>query len=185
MVYDEDIRGRFITLRSITEEDADFSYRLRNDPRFVDIMGQPAESVEAQRQYIRRQRKEPGDYYFVVYNNAGERIGLIGAYKINGDTCETGRELNIGEPYETMEAEALLFEFCQTVLKLKKCTGIIYKSNQKQYRMMKRRGGYRITETVHHGIPAYYLESTFEEQNRRMDKVRELISKLSFSGEMQ
>ncbi len=182
MVYKKDIVGKFVTLRSITEDDAEFSYNLRKDPRFVDIMGQPAESLEAQRQFIRWQRKEPGDYYFVVYNNAGERIGLIGVYKINGDTCEIGRELNIGEPYETMEAELLNHSFCKEILNLKKSTGIIYKRNSKQFNMIKRRGGYTITDVVHNGIPAYKLESTFEEQDKTMETIRKLIDALPHYG---
>lgn len=184
MVYGEDIVGRFVTLRSITVDDAEFSYNLRRDPRFVDIMGQPAKSLEAQKEFIEWQRKEPGDYYFVVYNHSGERIGLIGAYKIQGDTCETGRELNIGAPYETLEAELLINRFCHEVLKLNRSTAIVYKRNVKQFGMLKRRGGYQITEIVHNGIPAYLLEATFEELNKRMDNIRAMINKISFGEGM-
>ncbi len=179
MVYEKDIIGKFVTLRSITIDDAEFSYNLRRDPRFVNIMGQPAESVEAQKRYIEWQRNELGDYYFVVFNKDEDRIGLIGVYNITVDTCEFGRELNIGAPYETMEAELLNFDFAKDVLGIKKSRSIIYKHNIKQYRMNKRRGDSKVTEIIHCGIPSYLFESTIEEQNVRMEPVRIMIDKLA------
>ncbi len=179
MVYEKDIEGKFVTLRSITVDDAEFSYNLRKDPRFVSIMGQPAPSVEKQRAYIERQRLKPGDYYFVVYNKVGEKIGLIGVYDIEGDSAEFGRELNIGEPYETMEAEILNLDFARLVLGLKNSRAIVYKHNDKQYNMLKKRGGQVITEIDHNGIPSYLLESTLEEQNKRMESVRKMLNKLA------
>ena len=182
MVYNEDIVGKFVTLRSITEEDAEFSYWLRRDPKFVNIMGQAAVSIEAQREYIRNQRHKPGDYYFVVYNRKGERIGLIGVYDIDNDTCETGREINIGEPYETMEAEVLLYEFCVNVLKLKKYHSIIYKNNPRQIRMLKKDNECVVSEIVHNGIPSYLLNATFEGQSKRIEKLRKLIDSISIDN---
>ena len=178
MVYDKEIVGKFVTLKSIGIEDAEFSYELRRDPRFVSIMGQPASSLDNQKKYIERQREKEGDYYFVVYNRNKERIGLIGVYDILGESCETGREINVGQPYETMEAEVLLLDFCLEVLKLKVFKSIVYKNNPKQYNMLKRRGGYTISEIIHNGIPAYLLETTFDEQKQRIEKIRVMIDKL-------
>lgn len=179
MVYEKDIIGKFVTLRSITIDDAEFSYCLRKDPRFIDIMGQPAESVEAQKKYIEWQRNEPGDYYFVVLNKIGERIGLIGVYNIQGDTCEFGRELNIGEPYETMEAEILNLDFARGVLGIKNSKSIIYKHNYKQFNMLKKRGESKITEIIHNGIPSYLMETTTEEINVGLESARKMIDKLA------
>lgn len=178
MVYENDIIGKFVILRSITVDDAEFSYNIRKDPRFVSIMGQPAESVEAQKRYIEWQRKEPGDYYFVVYNKSGERIGLIGVYNIEGDTCELGRELNIGAPYETMEAEILNLDFAKDVLRLKRCKSIIYKHNDKQYHMIKKQTGNKISEIIHNGIPSYLSESSIEELSLGLESVRKMIDRL-------
>ena len=179
MVYEKDIKGNFVTLRSITVYDAEFSYNLRKDPRFVSIMGQPAESVEAQRKYIEWQRKEPGDYYFVVLNKSGERIGLIGVYSIQGDTCEFGRELNIGEPYETMEAEILNFDFAKEVLGIRYSKSIVYKQNTKQFNMLKKRNNNKITEIIHNGIPSYLMETTTEEISLGLEPVRRMINRLA------
>ena len=87
MVYDKVIVGKFVDLRSITPEDAEFSYNIRADKRNKDTVGQLAESVDAQRRYIENQMQKPDDYYFVVLNKKGERIGLIGVYDIIVDVA--------------------------------------------------------------------------------------------------
>lgn len=178
MVYDGELKGRFVTLRSITVDDAEFSYNIRKDPRFVDIMGQPAKSLEDQREFIEWQREQPGDYYFVVYNRKNEKIGLCGVYDIQGDTGEPGREINIGMPYESVEAELVIFEFMRDVLKLKKTAFVIYKNNKRQLSMIKKKGGYEIKDTVRSGVPAYQFTTYIEDQDKRFDKIRKLLNRV-------
>lgn len=179
MVYDKVIQGKFVTLRSITLDDAEFSYNLRKDPRFVSIMGQSAASLEDQKKFIEWQMKQPGDYYFVVLNRKGERIGLIGVYNIQGNVAETGREINIGEPYETMEAEILLNEFCVNVLKLVTKIGVIYKTNALQIELQKKLGLSPVREIVRSGVPAYEYECSFEFLTLNYEKARKLIASIS------
>ena len=57
MVYNGIIKGKFVDLRSITLEDAEFSYNIRSDERFRDTVGQPAPSLEAQKDFIEWQMK--------------------------------------------------------------------------------------------------------------------------------
>ena len=110
MIYDKVIQGRFVDLKSITLEDADveFSYQIRKEEKNCKTVGQLAGSLEEQRKFIEWQITEPGDYYFVVWNKKGERIGLIGVYDIHDQTGEIGREVNDAGPVEAMEAEVLL-----------------------------------------------------------------------------
>ena len=68
MVYPEVIHGMFVDLRSITLDDAEFSYNIRADKKNRDTVGQLAPSLEAQKDFIRWQMQEPNDYYFVVLN---------------------------------------------------------------------------------------------------------------------
>lgn len=182
MVYDKIIKGNFVKLKSITLDDAEFSYNLRRDPRFVSIMGQPAKTLEDQKKFIEWQMKQPGDYYFVVLNNANEKIGLLGVYNINGDICETGREINIGAPYETIEAGILLCEFCINVLKLKKKVGIIYKHNKRQISLQHKFGLEPIGEEIRNGIPAYRYEVEFSDLQNKYVKAKKMIEKLVKRG---
>ena len=178
MVYNNDITGKFVVLRSITVDDAEFSFSIRNDPRFVDVMGQPAASIEAQRKYIVNQRNKPGDYYFVVYNKQNIKIGLIGVYNIIDDTCETGREINIGEPYETMEAEVLLFDFCVNTLGLKHYHSIIYKNNPRQLKMILRDNVCDVSEVLHNGIPSYLLSGSFQNEKKKIERMSKMIDSI-------
>ncbi|MBR4791688.1 MAG: GNAT family N-acetyltransferase [Treponema sp.] len=179
MVYSKEIKGHFVTLRSITLDDAEFSYNLRKDPRFVSIMGQPAATIEDQRKFIEWQMKQPGDYYFVVFNNEGERIGLIGVYDVKDDSCEVGREINIGAPYETMEAQLLINDFILDVLKLKYKCSVIYKHNKKQLEMQRQKGIVSIGEVVRSGVSSFAFKTLAEDEKKNFDKVRAIIEKLA------
>lgn len=182
MIHPEPIKGHFVTLRSITLDDAEFSYNLRKDPRFISIMGQAAATLEDQKKFIERQMKEPGDYYFVVFNNDGERIGLIGVYSIEGSVGETGREIIDGAPYETMDAEILLCDFCINVLHLKTKVGVIYKSNKKQIELQKKLGLEPVAEIVRSGVPAYKYEVDFGTLQKNYGRARKMIESLAQKG---
>ena len=77
MVYDKIIEGKYVNLRSVVEDDIEFTYEIRKDPQFHGAVGCLATSLEAQREYIMHQMTKEGDYYFVIENKKGERIGLI------------------------------------------------------------------------------------------------------------
>lgn len=178
MVYDRVLEGKFVKLRSITLDDAKFSYDLRRDPRFVEIMGQPAATLKEQENFITWQRKQPGDYYFVVLNHANERIGLIGVYSIEGDCGEVGREINIGAPYETMEAKILLNDFCHEILNLKILTAVVYKKNSKNLNLIGHLGRVPVKEVKRSGILSFEYQWTMEEGNKSLEKARKLIDRL-------
>lgn len=179
MVYEKVIEGHFVNLRSITLDDAEFSYNLRKDLRFINIMGQAATTLEGQKNYIERQMKQPGDYYFVVSNKNGERIGLIGVYGIHDGVCEIGREINIGEPYESIEAEILLNDFAINVLKLRTKTYVIYKHNKKQIALQRSFGFEPSREVVRSGISSYEYELPFSVVNENYDRARKMIEQLA------
>ncbi len=62
MVYEKIIRGKFVDLKSITLEDAEFSYAIRREEKNHTV-GQPAADLERQKEFIEWQRNQPGDYY--------------------------------------------------------------------------------------------------------------------------
>lgn len=178
MVYPEIIRGNFVDLRSITLDDAEFSYNIRSDERNRDTVGTLATSLDAQRKYIAWQMQEPNDYYFVVLNKRGERIGLIGVYDIHGDMGEVGREVNRGEPAEIMEVGLLIDDFCREVLKLKKACCVVYLNNIHHISDVKKKGAKYIRTDVRGGNEALYFESDLFEENATKKKIANLIDKL-------
>lgn len=178
MVYDKVIQGKFVDLKSITLDDADveFSYRIRKEEKNCKTVGQLAASLEEQKKFIEWQIKEPGDYYFVVWNKKGERIGLIGVYDIHDGIGELGREVNNGSSVEAMETEVLLDEFCRTILHLKKITYVIYLSNKKHINNHKKRGVEMKKIVMRNGVKCAYYERDMDEKD--FEKTRQLLSRI-------
>ena len=132
MLYDGVIKGRFVELRSITLDDAQFSFDIRADEKNRDTVGVVAKSLEDQIKFLEWQINEPDDYYFVVYNKKCEKIGLIGLYDIQGDTAEMGREVSYGNCVEVIESEILVEDFAMDVLGLKTLHSVIYANNTRK-----------------------------------------------------
>lgn len=178
MVYDKVIRGKFVDLKSIKLDDADveFSYRIRKEEKNCKTVGQLAASLEEQRKFIQWQINEPGDYYFVVWNKKGERIGLIGVYDIHDKTGEVGREVNDGSSVEAMEAEVLLDEFCRTVLHLEKITYVIYLNNKKNISSHKKRGIEMKKTVMRNGIECAYYERAAD--GKDFEIIRNLLNRI-------
>ncbi len=178
MVYENVIRGKFVDLKSITldDEDVEFSYQIRQQEKNRDTVGQLAPSLSEQRKFIEWQIDQPGDYYFVVWNKKGERVGLIGVYDIHDGVGETGREVSNGTPMEAMEAEVLLEEFYRNILGLKKVIGVVYMSNKKHLSNQKKRG-FEIKKIVmRNGVECAYYETEVNEKN--FEKTRQLLNKI-------
>lgn len=177
MIYPEIIHGMFVDLRSITLDDAEFSYNIRADKRNRDTVGQLAPSLEAQKEYIRWQMQEPNDYYFVVLNKKGERIGLIGAYNLQNDMIEVGREVIVGEPTESMETEILINDFCRNVLNLKRTCGVVYTNNIHHLNEVRKKAKY-IKTFQRGGNEAMLFEFDLLSENKTELKVRKILEQL-------
>lgn len=178
MVYPEVIHGMFVDLRSITLDDAEFSYNIRADKRNRDTVGQLAPSLEAQKDFIRWQMQEPNDYYFVVLNKKGERIGLVGIYDIQGEIGEFGREVNVGEPTEIMEVGIVLGDFCINVLHLKRICYVIYANNVGNINNATKRGGILVKTVERGGRKALYFEQDLGVETEDEKKVKRVLEKL-------
>ena len=177
MIYPKVIHGMFVDLRSITLDDAEFSYNIRADKRNRETVGQLAPSLEAQKDFIRWQMQEPNDYYFVVLNKKGERIGLIGAYNLQGDMIEVGREVIIGEPTESMETELIIIDFCKNVLKLRRTCGVVYANNKHHLNEVRKKAKY--VKTIQRGEhEALLFEVDLLLENKTEQKVRKILEQL-------
>lgn len=156
MVYDGVLKGRFVELKSITLDDVQFSYDIRLSVR--DTVGVVAKTPDDQKQFIEWQMKAPDDYYFVVHNKQGEKIGLIGIYSIHDDIGEMGREVNAGSCVEVIEAQILVQDFAMDVLGLKKLSFVIYSNNTKNLKNQKHFGVPPLKKVIRSGKECYYYE---------------------------
>lgn len=182
MIYEKVIHGKFVDLKSITldDEDVEFSYSIRKEEKNCRTVGQLASSMEEQRNFIKWQISEPDDYYFVVRNKNGERIGLIGVYDIHDGIGEVGREVNDGSSVEAMEAEVLLDEFCRAVLHLQKITYVIYLSNKKHINNHKKRGIEMQKTVMRNGVECAYYERPAD--GKDFATTRQLLNRIGGSS---
>lgn len=142
MVYEGVLEGKYVDLRSCTEDDAEFTLALRTDPKLGKYFPKIQNTVEQQREWIRKQRSMEGDYFFIVCNKEGERIGTIAVYNIAGDIGEGGRTIMRSDnPFEVSEAQLLLDRFAFHVLGLKLRMGFIYEENKRAIRFNKQFSG--------------------------------------------
>lgn len=171
MVYEGVIKGRFVELKSITLDDVQFSFDIRSAPENRETVGVVAKSVEDQRKYIEWQMKEPDDYYFVIYNRKGEKIGLIGLYDIQGDTAEMGREVCSGNCVEVIESEILVEDFAMDVLGLKTLHSVIYANNAKHLKNQKLNGQKPVRKEIRSGVECYYFENEITKDSPKRRKL--------------
>lgn len=116
MVYEDEIKGLTVRLRSITPEDAAVTYRMRMDKGKVKYMHQISGTVEDQKKYIISQREKTGDYLFVVLDYSNNIIGMRGIYDVTETSAESGRTIGYGDAFQNMEAILLGLDFAFDIL---------------------------------------------------------------------
>ncbi len=142
MAITDSIEGRYVDLRSCTEDDAEFTRDIRRDPEFSKFLPALDNTVEEQKAWIRNQRSKEGDYFFVVWNKEGNRIGTISIYDVHGDRAESGRLAIRGDnPFQGIEAQILSFRFAFGKLNLECIDGYIFADNERAIRFNKQFGG--------------------------------------------
>lgn len=140
MAYVNDIEGKYVTLKSVTIEDAEFTLKIRQDQKYVKFIPRLNITVLQQENWISKQRETDGDYFFVVWAKNGEPIGTIGVYETDSEIPKGGRLILAGDAFENSEAQYLLFKFAFEILNLKSISGFIYSENKRAIRFNKQFG---------------------------------------------
>lgn len=120
MYHEKVIQGKSVSLRSVTLEDAAYTYEIRQNKEKTKYIHPVTGTVEDQEQWIKEQIKRVDDYFFIVIDEKKKKpIGTIGVYNINKDkqTCWAGRTLLYGTPIQSTETNYLIFEFIFNELK--------------------------------------------------------------------
>lgn len=175
MVYDKVIEGKYVNLRSVLEDDIEFTYNIRKDPQFHGMMGCAALTIEEQSCYIMQQIKKENDYYFVIENKKGKSIGLIGVYDINEKIAEEGRSVSYGSPLENIEAGLLIDFFEREILKLEWIRINIYEENKKMIHMCRRLGYEEIGKDTRGGKKSIVMQISCKLGNSRREGYLNII----------
>lgn len=172
----EDIIGRYVTLSSATEEDAEFALKIRQDPEMTKYLPRLNISVEQEIVWIKNQREQEGDYFFIIRNKKDERIGVLGLYDFCDKTAGIGRIAIKGGFFANREAFLLTMRFAFKNLGLKKLADWVYAENIRAIKFFTFFGAHMNEpklDIVRNIISRkfYYLAEEFEEMEERVTKV--------------
>lgn len=140
MIFDGKVEGKYVYLKSVTVDDAEFTLSLRQNPILTRYLPKLDITLEQQKLWITSQREKEGDYFFVAKTFDDISIGTVSIYEIQGGSSESGRLALIGDPLQNTEASLLLFRFAFDILGLKKVTGYIVDGNKRADRFNKQFG---------------------------------------------
>ena len=124
------LEGKYVNLRSATEEDAAFIIQIRNNPKISMFLPPLNVSIEQQKLWIKKQRSDKDSYYFILETPQEEPIGTLSIYDIVDNHCEGGRSCCVGEPFAAVEANILLTDFAFNTIKLDYITIWVYEGNK-------------------------------------------------------
>ena len=96
MVYEGILEGRFVNLRPVTKEDAEFILGIRNNPEISKYLPSLNVTVDQQQSWIDKQRNDINSYYFIIEDKTKMRIGTISVYNIIENHAEVGRFCSFG-----------------------------------------------------------------------------------------
>ena len=141
MAFAEKIIGKYVDLRSIDESDAEFSMNIRKDPEFTIFLPPINNTIEQQREWIKRQMMEPGDYFWIMLDKNGNKMGTFGIYDV-GTQEPKGRSLIAkGNPLQNIEMVYLVYKYALEVLHADPIYGWVYADNTKAIRLNDYLGG--------------------------------------------
>ena len=115
------INGKNINLRTVTEEDAEFIYTMRQNKDKTKYLSKVIGTVESQKEWIKnyKQREEnKKEFYFVIESKDKEKLGLVRMYDFQDDSFCWGSWLIKEDAPKTTAIESALqiYEFVFEVI---------------------------------------------------------------------
>ena len=103
MKYSYVLRTPHRVLRPVTEGDAEFIVKLRNQPHVKGRINDTSLDVERQRLWIREYLKRDNEYYWIIETPDGRPIGTSSLYHYDAEKkqIETGRWVMLSDAPET------------------------------------------------------------------------------------
>lgn len=134
MYLNKAIEGKYVDLKSICEDDAEFTLQIRQDPEFIRFLPKIKNSIEQQKTWIKQQQSMSDDYFWVVFDKKGNRIGTVGIFDIFANPPKHGRLALKGNALQNIEANYLAYRYGIYDLNLDRIWGFIYVENERAVR---------------------------------------------------
>lgn len=179
MVYEGILEGRFVNLRPVTKEDAEFILGIRNNPEISKYLPSLNVTVDQQQSWIDKQRNDINSYYFIIEDKTKMRIGTISVYNIIENHAEVGRFCSFGNSIQNSEAALMLDNFIFQKLGVDYLDIWVYKDNKPVLALNKGLGCVWEGESEDKGgFPYLYGTLTKEGFEKKSQKIRTNLSKI-------
>ncbi len=145
------IYGKNINMRTVTTEDAEFIYNMRQNQHKTKFLSKVTGTVESQKEWIKnyKQREEDKkEFYFIIESKDEEKLGLVRMYDFKEDSFCWGSWLIKEDAPKTTAIESALqiYEFAFYTLNFSKSHFDVRKGNDKVIAFHKRFGAKIVDE---------------------------------------
>ena len=183
MIIDNAIKGNCVSLRTVTLEDAEYTYSIRSGgerTRFIHMLNG---GIDQQKKWIQSQIDSQDSYFFIVIDIKGRPIGTYAIYEINLDlkTAIVGRALLNGNPIQNLEAIYLVHEFAFYFLEMEKIYTDVFEENVAAVGVNKQVGGMVTDRNFNEEFQLYNLrfEITRDNYNKKRMGIKRLVQRFS------
>lgn len=129
----EKLQGKYVNLREVTVDDAEFILSLRCDPKKSKYLNPTEYDVPKQVEYIKRYLAKDDEWYFIIENKDHKPLGTWRIYDVKGTQFTAGSWLMVDDAQmeETLEAQYLGPNYAYNVLGFEKDYFDVRKENKK------------------------------------------------------
>lgn len=143
------IEGKYINLRDVREEDAEFILSLRTSEKKSQFLHKTQYDLGKQVEYIKHYKTLDNEWYFIIEDKRHVSLGTVRIYDIVGDSFCWGSWLLIDglSPVIALESALLIYEYAFYSLKFSNVHFDVRKGNVKVQRFHESFGAQRVGET--------------------------------------
>lgn len=148
-IVSEALIGKYVNLREVKIDDADFILKLRCDDKKSQFLHKTEYNLEKQQSYINHYLKIQNEWYFIAEDKNGVRIGTYRIYDVQGDSfCIGSWLMEDGVSAEqSFETDYLVRLYGFNILGFNKIHFDVRKENKKVWRYHMSLGAKKTGET--------------------------------------
>ncbi|MCQ2241395.1 GNAT family N-acetyltransferase [Treponema sp.] len=148
-IIQEKLIGKYVTLREVREDDADFILKLRCDEKKSKFLHKTEFDIENQKKYIKSYFEKSDEWYFISEDKDGNPIGTYRIYDLRQNSFCIGSWLMVeGTTAEqSFETDYLVRMYGFDVLGFNKIHFDVRKGNKKVLRYHKSLGAIQTGDT--------------------------------------
>ena len=153
------IIGNVVRLRKLTLGDAQFTFDIRSDPDMNRYFPKLASrTVAHQLEWIKKQLQKDDDYFFIIEDLKGKKLGTMGVYNIDPSRLEGefGRFVSYGNPLQNLESCLLIYDFAFDTLFLETVNLFVMHGNEKVKSFHEKMGATPACDAFERGGHTYY-----------------------------